>query len=57
MRAITKASRINTMTQVIQHMNSGLTVVEACRIVDILRRSFNYVLEKNREAEGKMLSQ
>jgi hypothetical protein len=57
MKAITKASRINTMTQVIQHMNSGLTVVEACRIVDISRRSFNFGLEKNREAEGKMLSQ
>jgi hypothetical protein len=54
MKAITKASRISAMTQVIQHMNSGLTVVKAYRIVDITRRSFNYVLEKNREADGKM---
>jgi hypothetical protein len=35
-------------------MNSGLTVVEAYRIVDISRRSFNFILEKNREADGKM---
>jgi hypothetical protein len=54
MKAIAKASRINAMTQVIQRMNTSPTVVEAYRIVDITRRSFNFVLEKNREADGKM---
>jgi hypothetical protein len=31
MKAIKKASRINTVTQVIQHMNSGMTVVDPNR--------------------------
>jgi len=30
MKAITKASRVNTALQVIQHMNDGMSVVKAC---------------------------
>jgi hypothetical protein len=50
MKAITKASRINAVTQVIQHMNDGMTVVEACREVGMPRSSFYYIVENNPEA-------
>ncbi len=33
MKDITKASRVNAALQVIQHMNDGMTVVEACRAI------------------------
>ncbi len=50
MNSITKASRINAVTQVIQHMNNGMTVVEACREVGIARSSYYYIIEKNPRA-------
>lgn len=50
MKAINKASRINTAVQVIQHMNNGMTVVEACKEVGIPRSSFYYIVENNPEA-------
>ena len=33
----------------IQHMNAGMTVVEACREVGIARSSFYYIIENNPE--------
>ena len=50
MKAITKASRLNTALQVIQHMNKGMTVVEACQTVGIPRSSFYYIVQNNPEA-------
>src|SRR4030043_316620 len=50
MKSITKASRINAVTQVIQHMNSGMTVVDACREVGMARSSFYYIVENNPQA-------
>jgi hypothetical protein len=50
MKSITKASRINAVTHVIQHMNNGMTVVEACREVGIARSSYCYIVEKNPQA-------
>jgi len=50
MKSLTKASRMNTALQVIQHMNTGMTVVEACREVGIARSSFYYIIENNPEA-------
>jgi hypothetical protein len=50
MKSITKASRINAVTQVIQYMNSGMTVVEACREVGMPRSSFYYIVEHNPRA-------
>jgi DNA-binding IclR family transcriptional regulator len=50
MKAITKASRVNTALQVIQHMNDGMTVVEACKEVGIPRSSFYYIVDNNPEA-------
>jgi hypothetical protein len=50
MKSITKASRINAVTQGIQHMNNGMTVVKACREVGIARSSYYYIVEKNPRA-------
>jgi len=49
MKSLTKASRMNTALQVIQHMVTGMTVVEACREVGIARSSFYYIIENNPE--------
>jgi len=49
MKSLAKASRMNTALQVIQHMNAGMTVVEACREVGIARSSFYYIVENNPE--------
>jgi hypothetical protein len=50
MRAITKASRINAVTQVIHDMNNGMTVVEACREVGMPRSSYYYIIGHNLQA-------
>jgi ACT domain-containing protein len=50
MNAITKASRINTAIQVIQHMNNGMTVVDACQEVGVPRSTFYDIVKKNPEA-------
>jgi ACT domain-containing protein len=50
MKAITKASRINTAIQVIQHMNNGMTVVDACQEVGVPRSTFYDIVKKNPEA-------
>ena len=57
MKAITKASRINTAVQVIQLMNAGMSVVEACKVVGMPRSSFYYVVENNPEeiAEAQVI--
>jgi hypothetical protein len=52
MKSITKASRINAVTQVIQHLNSGISVVEACKDVGMTQSSFYYIVENNPEAIG-----
>jgi hypothetical protein len=54
MKAITKASRINAITQVIQYMNSGMTVVDACREVGMPRSSFCYIMDNNQDAFAEM---
>jgi hypothetical protein len=54
MKSITKASRINTAVQVIQYMNNGMTVVDACKAVGVPRSSFYYIMENNPEAFAEM---
>jgi hypothetical protein len=54
MKSITKASRINAVTQVIQYMNSGMTVVDACREVGMPRSSFYYIMVNNPDAFAEM---
>ena len=50
MKYITRASRVNSALQVIQHMNDGMTVVAACKEVGIPRSTFYDVVKKNPEA-------
>jgi predicted transcriptional regulator len=50
MKAIAKTSRVNPALQVIQHMNDGMTVVDACKEVGIPRSTFYDVVKKNPEA-------
>ena len=50
MKDITKASRVNTALQVIQHLNDGMTVVAACKEVGMPRSTFYDVVNKNPEA-------
>ncbi len=50
MKAIAKTSRVNTALQVIQHMNDGMTVIDACKEVGIPRSTFYDVVKKNPEA-------
>jgi ACT domain-containing protein len=50
MKSITKASRINALTKVIQNMFSGMTVVDACQEVDMPRSTFYYMVDNNPEA-------
>ncbi len=50
MKSLTKASRVNTALQVIQHMKNGMTVVEACRMVGMPYSSL-YSIPKNNPEE------
>lgn len=49
MHAITKSARINTALKVVQHINNGMTVVNACQEVGMPRSSYYYILEHNPE--------
>ena len=50
MKALTQASRVNSAIQVIQQMNSGMTVVDACKEVGLPRSSFYAIVNKYPEA-------
>lgn len=50
MKALARSSRINAALQVIQHMNNGMNVIEACQTVGMPRSSFYYIVENNPEA-------
>ena len=50
MKTITKSSRVNSAIQVIQHMNEGMTVVDACNEVGIPRSTYYDIVKKNPEA-------
>ena len=50
MKSHAKASCVNTALQVIQHVNEGMTMVEACQSVGMPRSSFYYIVENNPEA-------
>jgi hypothetical protein len=47
MKSITKVSRINTVTQVIQHTYSGMTAVDAWGEVGMARSSLYYIVKRN----------
>jgi ACT domain-containing protein len=50
MKALTKASRINHAIQVMQHMNSGMTVVDACKEIGIPRSTYYHLVKTHPEA-------
>jgi len=54
MKALTKGMRVNPALEIIQHMNAGMTVVEACRAVGMSHSLFYYVLENNPEAVAEV---
>ena len=54
MKALTKGLGVNPALPVIQHMNAGMTVVEACRAVGMPRSSFYYILENNPEVVAEV---
>ena len=54
MKALAKSSRVNTAVQVIQYMNTGMTVVEACKAVGVPRSSFYYIMVNNPDAFAEM---
>ena len=49
MKSITKASRVNSAIQVIQRMNNGVTVVDACNEVGIPRSTYYDIVKNNPE--------
>lgn len=54
MNSLAKSARVNTALQVIQHMNNGMTVAEACRTVGIPRSSYYYLVENHPEAMAEV---
>jgi len=54
MKALAKASRVNTALQVIQLMNNGMTIVDACREVGVPRSTFYDICKRNPEAVAKV---
>ena len=54
MKSITKSSRINTAIQALQYMNTGMTVVKACKAVGMPRSTFYYIIDNNPEAFAEM---
>jgi len=50
MKALTKASRVSSAIQVMQHMNSGMTVVDACKEIGIPRSTYYHLIKTHPEA-------
>ena len=50
MKALTIASRVNSAKQVMQHMNSGMTVTDACKEVGIPRSTYYHLIKTHPEA-------
>ena len=49
MKAIVKASQLETIFQIIQNMFNGMTVSEACKAVGMPRSTFYYFMANNPE--------
>ena len=50
MKSLAKASRVNKALQVIQLMNEGVKIVDACQNVGIARSSYYYIVQNNPDA-------
>jgi len=53
-KAITRTPRVNTVLQVIQLMNNGMIIVDACREVGVPRSTFYDICKRNPEAVAKV---
>ena len=49
MKSLAKAARVNLAIEVIQRMNNGKTVVDACQEVGLPRSSYYDIVNKNPE--------
>jgi hypothetical protein len=49
MKSPAKAARVNKAIEVIQHMNSGMTTVDACKEVGLPRSSYYEIIKNNKE--------
>ena len=49
MKALTKSTRVNSAIQVLQRMNDGMTVVDACNEVGMPRSTYYDIVNKNPE--------
>lgn len=54
MKALAKSSRVNSALQVIQLMNDGMSVVDACKAVGIPRSSYYHTMRENPEAVAEI---
>jgi hypothetical protein len=50
MKSLAKAARVNKAIEVIQHMNNGMTTVDACKEVGLPRSSYYDIINNNPEA-------
>jgi ACT domain-containing protein len=50
MKSLAKTARVNQAIEVIQHMNDGMTVTDACQEVGLPRSSYYDIVNKNPEA-------
>jgi len=50
MKTLAKNGRVNTALQVVQQLNNGMNVVEACRAVGMPRSTYYYIVKNNPEA-------
>jgi len=50
MKSPAKAARVNKAIEVIQHMNDGMTVTDACQEVGLPRSSYYEIIKNNPEA-------
>jgi hypothetical protein len=52
MKPLAKAARVNQAIEVIQHMNKGMTTVDACKEVGLPRSSYYEIINNNPEGIG-----
>ena len=50
MKTLAKNGRVNSALQVVQQLNNGMNVMEACRAVGMPRSTYYYIVKNNPEA-------
>ena len=54
MKSLARSSRANSALEVVQHMNDGLSISEACRMVGMARSSFYSFMKTNPEIAAEI---